>query len=76
MTDVFKMKYRVLRVGDNYCPQYKSWWTFGWRNFHYGGKVRSYFDKDYAIEFCRSANTEVIWESEPSVTYGHHTGPE
>lgn len=66
------MQYRVLKVGEqNYVPQYKSWWTFGWRSFKedwgYGTKPFSFFTEDYAIEYCQKKVKEpekVVWESD------------
>ena len=80
------MKYRVLKVGDEYFPQYKSWGTFGWRNFKEywfdGGRTTlSYATEEYAVSYCKdliTSNTpkpkQVVWESEPY--YSMTTGPE
>lgn len=80
------MKYRVLKVGDEYFPQYKSWGTFGWRNFKEywsdGGRTTlSYATEERAVSYCKevlNANTtkpeQVVWESEPY--YSMTTGPE
>lgn len=58
------MKYRVLRVGDKYYPQYKSWLL--WRNFTHCGEPLCYLEKDHAINFCKTNeySQEVIWESD------------
>ena len=79
------MKYRVLKVGEqNYVPQYKSWWTFGWRNFTDnwvgGGKTSlSFYTEAYAIDHCQSKikvkePEKVVWESNPDYDIGF--GPE
>ncbi len=78
------MKYRVLKIEDEYFPQYKSWWTFGWRNFYvdYGFGNRnpiSFFTEDFAIEYCKKKikakePEKVVWESDPD--YCNHFGPE
>jgi len=70
------MKYRVLKVGEeNYIPQYKSWWSFGWRNFtdNLSGGGRStvaFFTETCAIDYCQSQikvkePEKVVWESNP-----------
>lgn len=81
------MKYRVLQVGDEYFPQYKSWWTFGWRNFkeHWfggGATTISYACEEKAIDYCTiliEINTtkpkQVVWESNPEYP-SMTTGPE
>lgn len=79
------MKYRVLQIGDQYFPQYKSWWTFGWRNFKedwVGGVTTiSYATEDMAIGYCKNIidvstpkPKQVVWESHPE--YLMTTGPE
>lgn len=80
------MKYRVLKVGDEYFPQYKSWWTFGWRNCSEsacgGGRVTiSYATEKYAVSYCKDLITintpkpkQVVWESDPECSMT--TGPE
>jgi hypothetical protein len=78
------MQYRVLKVGEqNYVPQYKSWWTFGWRSFKeywgYGTTSFSFFTEDFAIEYCKKKikakePEKVVWESNPD--YCNHFGPE
>jgi hypothetical protein len=79
------MKYRVVKVDDNnFIPQYKSWWSFGWRNFYvdYGFGNRnaiSFFTEAYAIEYCQKKikikePEKVVWES--STYYSNGFGPE
>ncbi len=78
------MKYRVLKIGEqNYIPQYKSWWTFGWRNFTWteGGRTSTvaFFTETCAIDYCQSQikvkePEKVVWESDPE--YSNHFGPE
>lgn len=67
------MKLRVIKEGDYYYPQYKSW--FFWRCFYeqhmYGGmvvRVRKYIRED-AVAYCKSfikeqtKTQEVVWEN-------------
>ncbi len=79
------MKYRVLKTSkNNYVPQYKSWWTFGWRNFtdnwmSCGMARASFFTEAYAIEYCQKKiklkePEKVVWESNPDYDIGF--GPE
>jgi hypothetical protein len=78
------MKYRVLKIDDEYFPQYKSWWTFGWRNFYidyvFGNRNPiSFFRERHAIEYCQSKvkvkePEKVVWESKRA--YRSDTGPE
>ena len=75
------MLYRVLKIDDgNYQPQYKAWWSFGWRGFieewngeSYARTTVSFFTEVNAVEYCKNkakAKTtqsgEVVWCSEES----------
>lgn len=79
------MKYRVIEVDDNnYIPQYKSWWTFGWRNFTedwgFGATTSiSFLTEKNAIKYCQNKikvkePEKVVWESNSEHSIGF--GPE
>lgn len=71
------MKYRVLKIGDKYFPQYKSWWTFGWRYFKEywfdsRDRAKSFTTECGAIDYCKKLiesepkeKEETVWESNP-----------